>query len=357
MIYDILKTKEGSNMKRLILILVVLVSGLAFVFANGTAEGGTQTISAGEPMTITMGSMGNPNTHTGQSGPFIVQRVEELTDGNLSIDLYDQSKLGQDAALLQQCMDGTVPFVAISMSIFSNFTPMLDVVQLPFLINSYELEKAMFETDEFWALAEAVGEELGVKIVGVGENGMRHFATNGRPINSPEDLHGMIIRTAQSNMLIKAMSACGANANPLAYSEVYTAMQNHIVDGLEINLMSVKSMSLFEVADYMSFIGLYPYASIYVFNRDIWESLPAEYQDAILQACEEAKEKLFSEWLPQEDQEAYDLALSEGMVFNDVENVEAFEELMTPLYDEYRDMDPLMAAFIDKAQELKATME
>lgn len=180
-------------MKRLILILVALVSGLAFVFANGTAEGGTQTISAGEPMTITMGSMGNPNTHTGQSGPFIVQRVEELTDGNLSIDLYDQSKLGQDAALLQQCMDGTVPFVAISMSIFSNFTPMLDVVQLPFLINSYELEKAMFETDEFWALAEAVGEELGVKIVGVGENGMRHFATNGRPINSPEDLHGMII--------------------------------------------------------------------------------------------------------------------------------------------------------------------
>lgn len=66
---------------------------------------------------------------------------------------------------------------------------------------------------------------------------------------------------------------------------------------------------------------------------------------------------MFFEWLPQEDQEAYDLALSEGMVFNDVENVESFEELMTPLYDEYREMDPLMAAFIDKAQELKATME
>ena len=218
-------------MKRLISILVVLAAGLSFIFANGTAEGGMQAVSAGEPMTITMGSMGNPNTHTGQSGPFIVQRVGELTDGALTIDLYDQSKLGQDAALLQQCMDGTVPFVAISMSIFSNYTSLLDVVQLPFLINSYELENAMFESDEFWDLADAVGQELGVKIVGVGENGMRHFATNGHPINTPDDLKGMIIRTAQSNMLIKAMQACGANANPLAYSEVYTAMQNHIVDG------------------------------------------------------------------------------------------------------------------------------
>ena len=233
-ILSLLREKKELIMKKMFVFMMVFVVVIASVFANGSAE--VEKPAEEKQVIITMGSMGNPNTKTGQAGPYIARRIEELTNGSIKVNLYDQSKLGYDAALIQQCMDGTVQMVALSMSIFSNYTQLLDVVQLPFLIDSYELESKMFETKEFWDLAEEAGKEMGIKLVGIGENGMRHFVMNQKPVNDPSDIKGTIIRTAQSTMLTKAMSACGANANPLAYNEVYTAMQTTLLMVLKSTL-------------------------------------------------------------------------------------------------------------------------
>lgn len=307
-----------------------------------------------EPITIICGSMGNPDTtYTGQAGPYFVDRVAELSGGAITIDLKDKSVLGYEAELIQQCMDGTVPFVIVGPSILSNYSDFLDVVMLPFLIDDLDLEYEMFHTDEFWALCDAVGEECGIKIIATGENGLRHFVTNTGPINSVADMKDLKIRVAQSETLVEAMNLVGANPIPLAYNELYSGLQNKVIDAEEINLMSVKNQRHYEVAKYMSMIGMYPYASVYVFNLDYWNTLSAEQQEVLLQAGSDVTDKCFKELLPLEEESALEIAKDGGMIFNDVANPQEFYDAMTPLWDEYAEKDPLIKAFIDKALELK----
>lgn len=324
-----------------------------------SAEPGTKTPSPEtpsiDPVEITCGSMGNPNTsYTGQGGNFFMEYLAEVSGGAMTIDMHDQSSLGMDSELIQQCIDGTVPFVIISTSIFSTYTDLLDCLMLPFMIDSYELEYELFRSDEFKALADAVAEEVGVKIIANGENGLRHFVSTVGPINSVSDMSGLKIRVAQNELLVRAMEMLGANPIPLAYSELYTGLQNNVINAEEINFMSVNSQKHYEVANYMSLIGLYPYSSAYVVNLDFWNSLTPAQQECMLKAGEMVTEKCFTDLIHQEDESAEKNIVEAGMTINQVENVQEFYDAMSPLYDEYAAKDPLVAAFIEKALSLKS---
>lgn len=332
---------------------ISMMTGCSTKDISGTTPGENPSDNAKEPITIIMGSMGNPDTKTGQAGVYFAQQIEERSNGEIIIDLHDRSTLGYDAELIQQAVDGTLPCVLISMSIIGRYCPLIDVIQLPFLITSYEQERKAFQSDEFKAIADKVSEVAGIKIVGIGENGLRHFANNVRPINSVKDLANMKIRIAESEMLSKAMKALGANPVPLPYGEVYTALQNKIVDGEEINIMSVRNQKHYEVVKYMSLIGMYPFASAYVFNLDFWNSLSEEHQKVILDSARATEELLFTELLPAEEKIGREIAEDGGMIFNEIQDVDEFKEAMIPLYEEYRQKDPLISDFIDMALKLK----
>lgn len=344
-------------MKKRLSVLALILALVMVLTACGTkpsTDPGTEGTEGAKPITIVCGSMGNPDTtYIGQADLYFVDRVAELSDGAITIDMKNKSVLGYEAELIQQCMDGTVPFVVVGPSILSNYTDYLDAIMLPFLIDDIDLEYQVFHTDEFKALCDAVSEECGVKIIGTGENGLRHFVTTTGPINSISDLKGLKIRVTQSETLIKAMETIGANPIPLAYNELYSGLQNKVIEAEEINLMSVKNQRHYEVAKYMSMIGMYPYASLYVFNLDYWNGLTEEQQEILLQAGSDVTDKIFKELLPLEEESARKIASDGGMQFNDVANRQEFYDAMSPLWEEYAEKDPLIKAFIDKVLELK----
>jgi tripartite ATP-independent transporter DctP family solute receptor len=272
--------------------------------------------------------------------------IKEKSNGRIEIDYVPDAVLGNETEMIQQLMDGTMKMATLGTSTFSKFTDKLEAFQLPFLLTDYEKEQAAFESPEGQALL-ASAEDLGLKIVGYMENGIRHFANNKRPINSPTDLNGLILRVVPSTMLKEAVSMLGANPTPLNYGEVYTALQNKVIDGEEINITSLYAMKHFETIKYVSEIGMYPFPALVVFNLDYWNSLSAEDQKIITDGFKQGTDNLFEKHLPEFEVIAKEACVKAGVVFNVIDNKEAFREKIAPIYETYKAKDPKIKAFIE----------
>ena len=262
-------------------------------------------------------------------------------------------KLGYDAELIQQVLDGTIPVVTVGVGVFSQYTDIMDVIQMPFLITNYEQEYKVVRSPEFQALLDATGEKLGLKIIGAQENGIRHFANNVRPINTVADLAGMKIRVPQTTMLVKTIEALGANPIPLAYNEIYTALQNNVIDGEEINFTSMEGQKHYEVVKYASTIGFYPYMAVTAINLNFWNSLTEEQQNIITEALLTSEEKNMTDLIIANDENARKVCEDNGVAINAIEDVDSFRDSISFLYEEYEAKGDLIKNFMDAATALK----
>ncbi|MDR1573815.1 MAG: TRAP transporter substrate-binding protein DctP [Clostridiales Family XIII bacterium] len=298
------------------------------------------------------------NYGSSQMAPAFADRLSiEYIGANtkFDVDYKPDGVLGNEADIMQQIIDGTIQLASIGTSTMATYTDLLEVFQLPFLIGDYDAEREILYSDEANALFEAAGEQVGVQIVGRSENGIRHFANNIRPVKTVADLKGLKLRIVPSNMLTEAIGALGAMPQSVAYAETYSALQNGVVDGEEINLTSVYAMKHYEVLKYMSLIGMYPFPQLVIANQAWWDSLTAEEQDAILTACRMGADELFAKFLPDYEAEATTVCEEAGLVFNVIEGAErdAFVELVQPVWDQYAAKDPKIKALMDYAISLQ----
>ncbi|MEL7647675.1 MAG: TRAP transporter substrate-binding protein [Sedimentibacter sp.] len=335
------------------IILVMLLLSLLGCSRNDVNSGNTPNQESSEKtLNITLADYGSSKMPPADAYRYAVEYLKEKSGGKINVDYVPDGALGYEAESIQQLMDGTIEAAVLGTSTFSKYTNKLEVFQLPFLLNDYEKELAAFESPEGRALLDSV-EELGFKIITFTENGMRNFANNARPILKTEDLKGLKLRIAPSNMLQNAMNLLGANPTPLNYAEIYTALQNKVIDGEEVNITSLYAMKHYETIKYFSEIGMYPFPAVVVFNLDYWNSLSEEDQNLIMEAFKEATKKELTEYLPNFEKMAREECEKAGVEFNVIEDKQAFKDLVAPLYEEYKDKDPDIAAFIKMVEELK----
>lgn len=345
-------------------ISLILVGVIVFAFAltgcgssdsSSTSSSSSSTSSSGEAsaekIEITFADYGSSAMPTADGYKTAIEYIESNSDGRISIIYQPDAVLGNETEMIQQLMDGTMKMATLGTSTFSKYTSKLEAFQLPFLVTDYEKEQIAFSSPEGQALLDSA-EELGLKIVGYMENGIRHFANNKRPIVVPSDLEDLKIRIVPSTMLQKSMELLGANPTPLNYGEIYTALQNKVIDGEEINITSLYAMKHYETIDYVSEIGMYPFAAVAVFNLDYWNSLSEDDQNLILEGFNVGTKALFDTYLPEFEIEAKEACIEAGLEFNVIEDKEAFRELVQPVYDEYEAMDPEIKAFIDMMKSL-----
>lgn len=307
----------------------------------------------GEPVSIVWGNYGSSSMPQYSADQDAIAYMQE--NSNITVDYQADGVLGGEADMMQQIMDGTIQCVTVTTSSFNTYTNLFEAFQLPFLISDYETEYQVLTSDAAQAIFDQVGEDLGLKIVGVGENGMRLFANNVRPITSVADLKGLKLRIASSNMLEGVMKDLGASPVTVPYSEVFTALQNNVVDGEEINMTSIYAMNHYEVLKYVSEIGLYPFPSLLVMNLNYWNSLTTDQQDAILAGMNLGAQNLFSKYLPDYEKEAVAVCQDKGVQFNTIEGDarQEFVDIATKTWDAYREKDPKIANLIDMAQSLQ----
>ena len=304
---------------------------------------------------ITIASTGLPTQPPQMASQDFMDYVETETNGRWKFTLMDSSVLGSDSDILQQVMDGTLQISGVGATTFSMYTDLLEVLSLPFLIDSYEKEYAALESDEYKAICDAVGEELGIKILYTSENGIRHFATVDQPIHSLADMAGLKLRVPTSVILEEALAALGASPVSINYNELYTSLQNGIIDGEEVNYSTLSGQKHYEVAKYVTEVGLYCMSGLVIANLDFWTSLTPEDQAILEEGAALAQKNTFEEYVLNIDEEGRAACEEGGMeitVLSD-EQLQEFKDATAYIVDEYAAKDPLIADYVEMARNLQ----
>ncbi|EPX85667.1 TRAP transporter substrate-binding protein [Salipiger mucosus] len=213
--------------------------------------------------------------------------LEEKTDGEATIEVYDNATLGDEMESIQGTQIGTVDIAVTANSTLSNFVPDLSVFSLPFLFEDAEqMDRALSDPEVIDAIQSALDAQ-GFHLLSIFSAGTRHIMTK-TPIETMEDMAGLKIRTMQNPAHVDTFAAFGANPTPLAYTELYGALETGVVDGAEAANTNFYSQKFYEVAPDWAVIGWLELVAPVIMGKAAYEALPEDVQAAVDEAGMEA---------------------------------------------------------------------
>lgn len=268
-----------------------------------------------------------------KAAEYFANQLKERSNGRIELTLYPNSQLGDDRSMLDQVSGGALDMMFTEISRFSIFYPEAEIYVLPYMMKDFNhIQRATWETEFGKNLIEKINNELGITILSQAYNGTRETTSN-RPINSIKDMKGLKLRvpTAPANLNFAKYS--GASPTPMAFSEVYLALQTNSVDGQENPLSAIKAQKFYEVQPYLAMTNHIINDQLYVISNSTMEMLPPELQEVVKEAAEAAAEyhtKLFVD----EEAGLKDFFKSNGVTITEP-NTDEFKAAMQPVYDEY----------------------
>lgn len=276
----------------------------------------------------------NPRT---QIGYFMADRIRELTD-ELVIEVYANSQLGSSDEVHSMIAMGENIASATDAAWFSGMQPGFDIINGPFFTDTEEELYKVADTDWFKQQVSKI-EEKGVKILAANWMDGSRFLMTLKPIYTPSDLSGMKIRVPNNVCAIKIMEAMGAAATPMSLSEVYTSLQQKIIDGMENPLSTLYARSTHEICEYVTMTGHQKMLSLFFVSTDWYGTLSPEAQAALIQVAEEAGEYFSNELMPADNQKALDAFTEAGVEIIYDFDLEAFKKETLSVYEDLWDMD------------------
>ncbi|MBR9904598.1 MAG: TRAP transporter substrate-binding protein [Gammaproteobacteria bacterium] len=321
-------------------VLASVIASAFFISGNAAAQ---QTLQLAHNA-----AEGNPKWDASE---LFAELVEEGTNGELIVDVGGNAQYGDDMEAITQMRMGTLAFSTNSQGSTSSVVPQFSVLGLPFLFNS--LPNAWEVMDgEVGDELKRLSEKKGLVLLALWDNGIRHVSNNVRPIETPDDLEGLKIRTPPDEMTVDIFEALGANPTPMNFSELYIALEQGVVDGQENPLMNIYSSKLHEVQDYISLTGHKYESTPLLMSKMVWDTLSPEYQEVIQQAAVEAGE--FNRQASLEADDALRSKMEEaGVAFNEV-NPEPFVEATSSVYDQWAEEYPELVEMVVNAAQREA---
>ncbi|MDR1535439.1 MAG: DctP family TRAP transporter solute-binding subunit [Planctomycetota bacterium] len=214
--------------------------------------------------------------------------LNEASGGRIRLQIHPNATLGAERDLIEGLQLGTVDISLTASAPLVNFSMAFSVIDLPYMFPTIE--------DAFRVLDGEIGRELldalkGTRIVGLGfwDNGYRHISNSKREIVHPADLQGIKLRTMESEICLDTFRAMNANVMAMAYSEVYTALQQKTVDAQEGSIQNTYQAGMHEVQPYMSLTYHFYAPALVLMSQITYDSMSPEDQKIILDTCEQAK--------------------------------------------------------------------
>lgn len=257
--------------------------------------------------------------------------VRERTGGQIDIKVFHSSALGDQESSLEAMQSGTLEIATIETPI-TTVDPVLGAAALPYIFTGREhIAKALGGEAGAW-IEERIAAK-GLRVLGFLEGGFRQITNNKRPIVTPADLAGVKMRTPSSQLRIKIFNTYGANASPLPFGELYTALQTGVFDGQENPVIWAKSTKFYEVQKYLS-ITNHLYTVTYLLISDaVFQKLEAKTQEILRQAAREAATYTVELGVAA-DNEIVEFLKSKGMQVNDAD-IPAFVEASKPIWTDW----------------------
>ena len=215
----------------------------------------------------------------------------ESNSGNrITVEIYPSSQLGSTQEALQQCMQGTLECVMGGDGETATLYPNIQAMSIPYLFDNRTEFYAMQDSEYMQSMYADIEAKLGLKTLAAADNGgFRNFSNNVRPIHSAADMEGLKIRTMESPIYKTMLESFGASATPLAYTELYSALQTGVVDGQENSPGTTLNASIFEVNKYYVLDG-HAISSIFLYiGVDFFNSLPEDLQKVVVDAGKTAQ--------------------------------------------------------------------
>lgn len=262
--------------------------------------------------------------------------VETNSNGRIKVEIYPNGELGGERVMLENLLLGELTMMAPSHAPLDAVSKTMAVWDLPYLFKDAETAHEVLDGEVGQAVLNSMSDK-GIQGLVYWENGFRHLTNNVRPITNVADLNGLNMRTLESPMQIKMWSLTGANATPIAFTELYDALKQQKVDAQETPLSLMHAQKFYEVQKYLTLTShLYgPWPVI--INKEFYDNLPDELQKVVLDAAVETSD--YNRQLSKEDEiVALKLLKEQGMQVTELteEQKEQFKAAMSDVYSEIR---------------------
>lgn len=239
---------------------------------------------------------GLPISHPVHKGIVAMKKsLEEKSEGKLQIKIFPDGQLGTERETLELLQIGSVAMTKVSAASMSNFAPEFKVMGIPYLFRDSEHLFNVLEGDVGKQLLEG-GSEYLLRGLCFYDAGSRSFYSKKKPINTPDDLDGMKIRVMSDQMSVDMVNTLGASATPMAYGELYTALQQNVVDGAENNIPSFVTSNHYEVCKYYTFDQHTMVPDVVVVGTKFWDLLNDTEKQWLSEAAVESVAKQKQYW-------------------------------------------------------------
>ncbi|MTI17676.1 DctP family TRAP transporter solute-binding subunit [Rhodobacteraceae bacterium RKSG542] len=258
--------------------------------------------------------------------------VEEKTDGDVSVRVFPGSQLGSDEDILEQARAGANVGVVVDGGRLSEFAPELAILSAPYIVDNFTQMRKVVTSEMFDQWADKLANASGHRILSFNwYQGTRHLITN-KEINSPADLSGVRLRTIGAPVFMETIRAMGATPTPMGWTEVYTAIQQRVIDAAEAQAPAVYGSKLHEVGTHYTKTGQFFLITGLVTGELWFNQLPAEYKVAVQDAALEAGD--YASNLVEESLLEYEAKMNKesGMKIVEIDNTE-FKQATEVVYE------------------------
>ncbi|MBZ9797188.1 TRAP transporter substrate-binding protein [Mesorhizobium sp. ES1-4] len=258
--------------------------------------------------------------------------IKQRTGGRYSIEVYHSAQLGEEKDTIEQTQAGVIDLDRVSMGPFNGIVPETAVPSLPYIFRSVEHMRHVMDGpigDQILKAFEA-HDLVGLAFY---DSGARSFYNTKKDITSMADMKGMKFRVIQSDVFVDMVNALGANATPMAYGEVYSALQTGVIDGAENNWPSFESAKHYEVAKHYTLDEHQIVPEVLVMSKASWDKLSPEDQAIVRQAAKDSVGKMRELWDAQE-KKSRGIVEAAGVKVSQIDK-QPLIDAMKPVYDKY----------------------
>jgi tripartite ATP-independent transporter DctP family solute receptor len=290
-------------------------------------------VPAGAQTTLKMNISISQNSHYGVAVDAFAREVEARTGGRYKVQNFYSGALGAERESIEALQVGTLDLTMTSTGPVPNFVPEVSILDIPFLMRDYPHARSVLDGP--------IGQDMlgkfpakGIQALAWGENGFRHMTNSRRQVNAPDDLKGLKMRTMENPVHIQAYKQFGIIPTPMAFTEVFTALQQGTVDGQENPLSVISAAKFDQVQKYMTLTGHVYSPALILMSKAQWDKLSAPDKEAFLAAAKEAV-KANRARIDEDERRAVADLRSKGMII--VENVDKakFQATLAPTFVEF----------------------
>ncbi|HTU02944.1 MAG TPA: TRAP transporter substrate-binding protein [Candidatus Sulfotelmatobacter sp.] len=263
----------------------------------------------------------------------LAELVRQRTGGRVAIQIHHSRELGDERQVVEGLQLGTVDLAVSSTGPLGGFVPDINVLDLPFLFRDGAHAYRVLDGDVGRSLLDKF-QAVGIKGLAFWENGFRHITTTKTPIRRPEDLKGLRIRVMENKVHQAAFRRLGADATPMAWGEVFTSLQQGLLDAQENPIPVIATFKLYEIQKYLSLTGHVYSPALVLMSKKSWDKLPPDLQKVLLDTAREVAGVQRQINQAQEQKQLGELAAKGMTIIRDPDRA-AFRKAMQPVVEQF----------------------